>query len=697
MPLIRTALIGLGTILSAQQMEEPVLRVTVRLVQIDAVVTDKHGNNVPNLTRDDFRLFQDGKEQAITHFSYVEVPGAEAKPPARLKAAEERGLAAKQRSMAPPVPLVREATRRTIALVVDDLGISMQSFPLVKDALRKFVDEQMGAADAAAILRTASSSGVLQQFTNDKRLLHTAIDQVRWSGLGRGGIDAIRAFDENDIRHDGSDDRSKRTRPQSIREFERARAQAYTLGTLGALAHAIEQLREMPGRKSVILFSDGIQLFISPEDVRNGNPVPSRVRELVDLASRAGVVFYTVDARGLHYLGLRASDNTRGGGIQQKLEQRNRDFHEKQEGMAYLARETGGLFYSETNDLAGAARQAVRDQSGYYLLGYSPDEGTFSTLGGGAKYHRLKVQATHPDLRVRTRAGFVGIADKPQRQVPQTPERQLLAAITSAFHSSGIGVRITPLFVSAPSKGTFIHTYLHINGRSLSFREDGEGWRKAQVDVAVAAFAANGSTAAPTAHSFEIRIEPDKIEEAANRGFVLEMLHEAAVPGPYQVRAAVRDAFSGKVGSAGQFLEVPDLRRNQLALSGIEMRCATGGGTDADRPAQGPAVRRFAPDDPIGYSFTVYNPKSSPAATTEIQEHVFRDGKIVWTGRPHPIDPVAIGGRSDFNVARELRFIPDTPEGVYVLRVVARNHSGRKTTESAVQWMDFELRKRARE
>ena len=194
MPLIRTALIGLGTILSAQQMEEPVLRVTVRLVQIDAVVTDKHGHNVPNLTRDDFRLFQDGKEQAITHFSYVEVPGAEAKPPARLKAAEDRGLAAKQRSMAPPVPLVREATRRTIALVVDDLGISMQSFPLVKDALRKFVDEQMGAADAAAILRTASSSGVLQQFTNDKRLLHTAIDQVRWSGLGRGGIDAIRAL-----------------------------------------------------------------------------------------------------------------------------------------------------------------------------------------------------------------------------------------------------------------------------------------------------------------------------------------------------------------------------------------------------------------------------------------------------------------------------------------------------------------------
>ncbi len=617
MLLLRTALIGAGTILCAPRTEEPVLRVTVRLVQIDAVVTDKHGHNVPNLTRNDFRLFQDSKEQAITHFSYVGVPGAEIKPAVRIKPTGERGPSAKQQSIAPPVPLLREA------------------------------------------------------------------------------IDAIPAFDENDVRHDESDDRSKRTRPQSIREFERARAQAYTLGALGAPAHAIEQLREMPGRKSVILFSDGIQLFISPEDVRNGNPVPSRVRELVDLASRAGVVFYTVDARGLHYLGLRASDNTRGGGIRQKLDQRNRDFHQKQEGMAYLARETGGLFYTETNDLAGAARQAVRDQSGYYLLGDGPDEGTFPTLGGGAKYHRLKVETTGKDLRVRTRAGFVGMADRPQRELPRTPEWQLLAAISSSFHSSGIGVRLTPLLVSAPPKGAFIHTYLHIDGRSLTFREDAAGWRKAQVDVAVAAFGPNGSATAPSAHSFEIRIESDKVGQAADRGFVLDVLHAAATPGPYQVRAAVRDASSGKAGSAGQFIEIPDLSHSQLGLSGIEMRCAIGG-KEADEPAQGPAVRRFAPGAPITYSFTVYNPKSSRSAATEIQAHVFREGKVVWKGEPHALE-VAAAGRSEFPVSRELRFGPDTPEGVYVLRVVARNRTGRKAAASAVQWMDFELRKRARE
>lgn len=695
---IRTALLAVGAILAAQQVEEPILRVTVRLVQIDAVVTDKHGNNVPNLTRDDFKLYQDGKEQAITHFSYVDVPGVETRPAAQPTPREERRLTARQRSMAPPAPLVREATRRTLALVVDDLGISLQSIPIVKDGLRKFVDEQMGPGDAAAILRTGSSGGVLEQFTNDKRLLHASIERVRWSGLGRGAISAIAPFDESANKEGANDDQQKRVRVRTTRDFERARALSYTLGTLGALAHVIEQLRDMPGRKSVILFSDGIALFNSPQDDKLGNPIPNRLRNLTDLASRAGVVFYAIDARGLQHLGLRASDNTRGiHNLRQKLEQRNQEFREQQDGMAFLAHETGGMYYKETNDLATATRQAMKDQSGYYLLGYSPDEGTFPSLGGAAKYYRLKVQATRPGLRVRTRAGFVGIPDRQQRQLPQTPQRQLLAAITSSFHTSGVGLRLTPLFVNVEGKGPCIHAYLHIDGGGLTFEDDGEGYRKAVVDVAMTAFGESGAAAAPGAHSFEIRLRTGQVEESARRGFDFELMHAAPKPGAYHVRAAVRDAVSGKVGSAGQFIEVPDVSRDQLGLSGIEMRAVKQGGEEPADPARGPAVRRFDPGDAITYSFTVYNPKTASSASTEIQAHVFRDGQIVWSGEPHSLDAGAAAGRREFAVARDLRFGAGTPDGAYVLRVVVRNRSGRKTTATAVQWMDFELKQAARE
>jgi VWFA-related protein len=603
--------------------------------------------------------------------------------------------------MAPPVPLVREATRRTLALVVDDLGISWQNMPRVKEALRKFVDEQMGPGDAAAILRTGSSAGVLGRITNDKRLLHAAIERVRWSALSRGGIDTIASFNEDENRQDpGNDDKQKRIRVQTTRDFERARAASYTLGTLGSLAYLIEKLGDMPGRKSVVLFSDGITLFNAPEDDKLGNPIASRLRNLTDLASRAGVVFYTIDTRGLQFLGPRASDNVRGmrgGDLGRKLEQRNREFHEQQDGMAFLARETGGLFYTDTNDLPGATRQAIEDQSGYYLLGYSPDEGTFATLGGRAKYYRLKLRMTRSDLRVRTRAGFVGIADKPQRQLPDTPQRQLLTALTSPFHSGGIGLRLTPLFCNVAGKGSYMHTWLHIDGRDLTFQEDGEEWRKAVLDVALATFGEGSAATAPSAQTFEIRLPTGQLDAAVKQGFLLELMHAVAKPGAYQVRAAVRDATSKKVGSAGQFLEIPDVSGDRLGLSGIEMRSVEKGGVEPAGPARGPAVRRFAPGDPITYSFVVYNAKVSPSATTEIQAHVFRDGQIVWTGEPHSLEAGAVGDRREYTVARDLRFGAGTSEGVYMLRVAARNRSGRKTTAAAVQWMDFELRKPARE
>ena len=156
----------------------------------------------------------------------------------------------------------------------------------------------MGPGDAAAILRTGSGAGALEQITNDKRLLHAAIERVRWSGLSRAGIDTIAPFNEDENRQDsGTDDKSKRIRAQTIRDFERARAASYTLGTLGALAYLIEKLRDMPGRKSVLLFSDGIALYNATEDNKLGNPIASRLRNLTDLASRAGVAFYTIDAR----------------------------------------------------------------------------------------------------------------------------------------------------------------------------------------------------------------------------------------------------------------------------------------------------------------------------------------------------------------------------------------------------------------
>ena len=164
----------------------PVLRVTVNLVQVDAVVTDSKGKQVTNLTAGDFQIFQDGKSQKITHFSYIST-AAPTPPPIAPKPA----VPAVRGTPAPPAMRLRpDQVRRTIALVVDDLGLSFESMAQVRGALKKFVDQQMQPGDLVAIIRTGAGMGALQEFTSDKRMLYAAIDRVKFNMLGRGGVGA---------------------------------------------------------------------------------------------------------------------------------------------------------------------------------------------------------------------------------------------------------------------------------------------------------------------------------------------------------------------------------------------------------------------------------------------------------------------------------------------------------------------------
>src|SRR5207302_7509071 len=81
--------------------------------------------------------------------------------------------------------------RRTIAVVVDDLGLSFESAYYVRRALKKFVDEQIQTGDLVAIIRTGAGIGALQQFTSDKRMLYAAVERIKWNPLGRGGVGAF--------------------------------------------------------------------------------------------------------------------------------------------------------------------------------------------------------------------------------------------------------------------------------------------------------------------------------------------------------------------------------------------------------------------------------------------------------------------------------------------------------------------------
>ncbi len=378
---------------------QKVIRISVNLVQLDAVVTNKKGQQVTDLAAGDFELLQDGKPQAITNLSYVRL--ADPTEPALPLHPVKNPL---DTAPEPPVKLAPKQVRRTIALIVDDLNLSFVNIARVRQALATFVDQQMQPGDLAAIVRTSAGIGALQEFTTDKRLLHAAIDRIRWTFVrdddGIGGLDP-------------------------------SQGAVFAIGTLGAVRYVVNGLGQLPGRKSVVLFTDLIAGFSGP---RVNPQLLESMHRLIDTANRAAAVIYAIDPTGLETFQITAQEGVHrlGQPMIDKAARRAQAKFLAQAGLDYVVEQTGGLFIYNDNDLRGAIHDVLEDQAGYYLIGYQPAAGTFDPVTGRRLFHSVKLRVKRPGLTVRSRSGFFGVADSdpdPSSTKIASREEQLARAI----------------------------------------------------------------------------------------------------------------------------------------------------------------------------------------------------------------------------------------------------------------------------
>lgn len=684
--------------------EDAVVRVTTNLVQVDAVVTDKNGQPVTDLTAEDFELLEDGRPQKITNFAYIDF-GSRATDPTPMRREANPVIPMPPRRVEPG------RARRIIAVVVDDLSLSFESTAFVRDGLRKFVRDAVGPEDLVAIVRTSAGVGALQQFTTDKRQLYAAIERIRWYPLGRGGISAFAPIRRDLLRNgpnNPSDDaRSAQTngaatesslaRPSSEQALDEFREEIFTVGTLGALNFVIRGLRELPGRKAVVLVSDGVPIFNrSGESTR----VLDALRRLIDLANRASVVIYTVDARGLPTLGLTAADEVGGMGpeeIERSLSDRRLSYFESQNGLNYLAQQTGGLFIRNTNDIAKGIHRVLEDQRGYYLLGYRPDESTFDQAGR-RRYHRIVVKVRRTGLRVRSRTGFYGVTDEEARPVRRTRSEQLMAALTSPFASGGVDLRLTSIFLADPKFGPVMRSLLLINGGELTWKLEADGWSKSVMDIWAITFDADGKPVSETNRTYTMRARGELLETLRKNGLIYTMNVPIKKPGAYQLRVAVRDAASERIGSANRFIEVPDLKQRRLALSGIILAGSLPkeGEQKSEGEATvatiGPAVRRFPPGALVDYGFIIYNPKldgktGRPQLRTQVR--LYRDGQPLFVGKLNDFELGPNTNMRALQAAGRLRLSKEIAPGEYVLQIIVTDLLDKQRI--ATQWTDFEI------
>jgi len=647
-----------------------VFRATATMVRVDVVVTDKDGRSVPDLTAADFEIVENGRVQEIAQVRYMRLPPRAPAPKADVQAP------------AAPTRLKSDEVRRTLALVVDDLSLSFESTAHVRRALQKFVDEQMQPGDVAAIIRASAGLGALQQFTADKRLLAAAADRVRYSMMSRAGVASFGATGEAP----GGNAAGENNIGEDVSRLDVLREDVFAVGTLGSIRFVLRALEELPGRKSVVLFSEGFRLYsFTGDNVRS----EAALRALVEEANRASVAIYCVDARGLPTLSFAASDTTAPEGVQ---DARTTRLLETQDPLVLVAQETGGVFFGE-NDLSVGAARALEDQSGYYLIGYIPSERTDRP----GRAHSFRPKVKRPGLTLRTRTTYYEARDEhPTPRPPQTSAEALQRAVTSPFSSGDIDLRLTSLFDHGQKQGSAMRTLLHIDGEDVTYAKRADGSSTAEVEIMAVTYGDKGEAVDQVATGSAIQVQAGAEEAVRKSGFVYTVNVPVKQPGLYQLRTAVRDRASGRVGSANQLIEVPDIKKGRLALSGLLLTGQAGAmreeGATVDRdPQASEAVRRFRLGTAASYGFVVYNARveaGKPQLLSQIR--IFREGQAVVSGKPKPVDP---GPQTDMQrliAGGALRFGPEMEPGDYVLQVTVTDALAKKD-RAATQWIDFQI------
>ena len=641
------------------------LHFDVNLVQVDAIVTDSHGQRAGGLRAEDFEVFQDGKRQQITHFLYV--PAAAPVPASPSQA---------------PRQLTRDEARRVFLIYIDDRTMSFAAFADMRRALRKFIDEEFQSGDLCAFYRASGGPGAWRAFSSDPRQARAALDHMTW------------------------------LRPPPVLRDPRL-----LQSTIG---HALSALAAMPGRKALVLVNSGITL-------RGGSPFNNlslilfpMARSLADEANRASAAVYCIDARGLAVIGPeRAGDDLEapvqnvprsGAELARQTLNHQMSYTASQNVPELLADMTGGLAFHDTNDLLGVLHAAAQDEHDYYLLGWNPGDKAFEPKGREILYHSIRIGVRRPGLKVRSRAGFFGMPEGQRTHI--SARSRMLYALDSPFREEGIAVDLTASLEDSAALGPHIECLLHVGPLGVDFIPQDNGCRVAHLDVAVRPQRLGEDVNFSGLQGQLATIEAcgESADRVLRDGFVFTT-RQSVAPGPYQMHVVVRNTAPGegpvlgtkrlvtssdpnathppvRIGSASEFVYAPDLRSSAFALSGIMLGLegappqASAEKTSWHVPVPGdPAIRDFRPGDVISYSAVLMS-RSDRERPEAAQLNVLFEGKPIHSETIH----------ADGNSLRGAYHIdPSAPAGQYLLGLAIPAKGGKQKGSAAEEWINFQI------
>lgn len=570
--------------------QEPVetIRVGTVAVQTDVIVTDKTGRRIKGLTAADFAVLDEGKQQTIDYFTAIE--GAQSTQGENRTTSMQTtpGQDTKEKSA---TPLTTPYLGRHIAMVVDDLTLSADNFLRARQALAQYVNAKLTSSDMAAIISTGGSIASLQQFTNDKGRLLSALHRIALQDTGASrtrnrfnitlaeaariesgderALDAIvqRVSTESLANQLGAGSSSlagdlsaggtaQRADQDALRNQVRNEARTVISQSAQDLRNVIamftnlfRSMADLPGRKIAVLLTESFAtLGGSSEGVSN------QMLQLIDLARRSGVSVYALDAAGLRTKSTTASEYITGAGLQTRTT--NPDFvfsdFENLSAARALVAGTGGQLFANTNDIEAGLERAVQDSSSYYVVGFKPQ-----ALDN--RFHHLTVSIKgKADLIVRARQGYLAVN---QETVAGTTT-ELVAALMSPIPRLDLPLEVVANVVPKGNEQIIIPG-LHVGRNYLTLPQANSIDQTAAYEVVAWVFGAGHDKAVGVIQrtvTYDFGKDPEARMKLRANGFVFVPGQPLTLPpGPYQIRAVVREKTTGLLGTGYQFFEVPDV------------------------------------------------------------------------------------------------------------------------------------------
>jgi len=634
------------------QDQEDVVKVKSNLVNIDVIVKDKKGKYISDLKPEDFTITEDGHAQKIEFFDA---------PTVRIEV-HKAGDTVTAAAPAAVSPVATTAPRNYVALVLDSQTTDITNLKPVRDGMIKYIREQISDTDAVAVLSVTNGLQMLQSFTQDKAKLIESLEKL--------GSPDSKSFEQKDIAENIANLRdflnnaptstegittnaggSQMARVMIARavlaQFIRLRT-ALSLQqarpVLAALAAIAEGLRPIPGRKTLVLFSQG---FVTPA------VLDWQVQSTIDIANRANTAIYIIDSAGLRagapnsgalvpgspLAGVSAITNQeqriRAVGGETVFDNVRQEGQTREYDILYrLSGDTGGKFLKGNNDIGQGLERINQEIQARYTLAYRSTNQTFD-----GTFRKVKIEVKRPDAQIMSRSGYYAIP--PEEVVLLSPgDKKLLAGFAAAEANPGL-----PLFVSLSPFRTREGLYtvplaIEVPPSAVKFERKADK-QSMQLEVLGVLKATPERMLSRLGGNFDVSLSADDYNQILNNNIFYRQDLELT-SGEYTIDLIVRDKQSGKVAARREHfvLTEPDaefattpvvLSRYVEPLSQLppnpDFPDVFVHGKQLIRPSSG---RQFKASDNLIMFMAVYNAANSPETSkplVRVTVRLMKDGQ----------------------------------------------------------------------